>query len=78
MISRANLPNEDLEFVQFHPTGMVNLQYVPLPSSFVLIALLITIKGKYSLIIALITLRHTSTTGWLLNFIDNVVNKGDR
>jgi len=25
MVSRANLPNQDLEFVQFHPTGKVTL-----------------------------------------------------
>jgi succinate dehydrogenase/fumarate reductase flavoprotein subunit len=27
MVSRANLPNQDLEFIQFHPTGKIMLAY---------------------------------------------------
>lgn len=35
MISRANLPNQDLEFVQFHPTGTKRCVNIDLISTFV-------------------------------------------
>ena len=27
MVSRAGLPNQDMEFVQFHPTGIFQIQF---------------------------------------------------
>ena len=33
MVTRAGLPNEDLEFVQFHPTGIIFLLPFNIPKN---------------------------------------------
>ena len=54
MVARANLPNEDMEFVQFHPTGIYGAGCLMTEGKFTFLKLCYTFKMDWGYFIELV------------------------